>query len=242
MPSPVAVFGSTVPQLPLANIAGGYDASDISNVQFAGASGSGQPIDTWFDTLSGSFRDFTQITPSQRPTWVDAVQNGLGVIHFDSASLQFLDRTQIITGSNPGAIYLVMRTLDAAGANSGWMRFGTDAFNNDHCTNNPGDGVYCGFGSTARKSVSTSGNAIVRTWHLAELHSNASEFSYYRNGGLVFTTGTNTVAWEPICNLAKSISLYWGGYMGQVVVYQAIHDAATRAQVREALNAKWALY
>jgi hypothetical protein len=242
MPSPVAIHEPESAPLPLADIAGGYDASVIDNVRFPFPTppASGNPIDVWYDTFSGAFRDFTQGTIAQRPTWVANIQNGLGAVQFDSGLQQFMDRPAIITGADPGAIYIVMRTLDPAGANSGWMRFGSDGFQEDHCTNNPGDGVYSGFGSTARKTLSTVGNAVVRTWHLAELHSNASEFSYYRNGGLVFTTGTNTVGWNATCQLAKSITLYWGGYMGQVVAYDTIHDAATRA--RAALNAKWNLY
>lgn len=232
----------------MANIAGGYDASVTSSgaygnhVRFSGIAGSGQPIDTWYDIYSGSFRDFTQGTAANEPTWEENVQNGLGAIQFDSANQHFLDRNAVIVGGNPGIIYLAMRTLDVAGDNSGWMRFGTDAFNNDHCTNAPGNGIYSGFGSTARKTLETGAGSAVRSWHLAELHSNGSGFSYYRNGALIFNTGTNTVAWEAVCSLALSITLYWGGYMGEVVIYQAIHNAAERAAVRDYFNAKWNLY
>ena len=235
-----AIYGSAGPSFPTAGLAGHYDASLIGGVNFPGASGSGNPIDTWIDQ-SGNSNDFGQAVVGQRPIWISGAQNGLGAVKFDRSLSQFLERAAFISGASAGEMFLVMKVTDAAAVISGWERFGSDSLE-DLDTWDISDRVFCGFGSTTRKEVANAPNPIVRTWHLDEIHSRTGNYEYLQNNVSRFSTAASTAGWTGSnFNLAKSITLYQGGEWGELLIYDAEKSAQERTDIQSYLNTKWAL-
>lgn len=197
-----------------------YDAADFTN---AGS------LTGWADS-SGNGNQLFQTTPSQRPTVVTGVQNGLSVVRFNAGAANHLENST--TSYTVGSVFAVAfhnATVFPGGGNGFQGLYGGD---------DTGDAIYY---------TGTEGGT---TWF-------ANEFSdTYLNGASSSTALTNPSAFNlysgvdstPATLNGTTIGIdrnngtrVWDGDIGEVIVYATALSDYDRNGVEVYLDEKWGL-
>ena len=205
--------------------------------ELAGSDGSA--ITTWPDDSGNNF-DFTQPSAGLRPTLNAAELNGLNTVHFDGSLQQAISGPDI-SGPAAGTLYYVIRAVNdpPAGETRGATYFGTSAaaptFPHTDGSINTSD---------LRAGQLAVGNPTVTLtlFNIISIVSSPSEWTYYINGTLQFTTATNACTWATgpaIGSLGPFFN--WVGDIAEVVGYNIAMVTSQRQQVEGYLAHKWAL-
>lgn len=217
------------------------DPTFSSGVRFPGSSGSGNPIDLWIDQHTSS-NDFQMTTVADRPTWIANARNGRGAVAFDYTLTQWLEASAFLAGaSQAGHIFMVHKVTAPSTANNGWMRFGTPV-TDDHYTLTSTTDIYTSFGSTTRKGPIA--DTDYGTWHLSEIHTDLFDWAYIHNGTTKLTDAGSLPGWNSLAfgfRLGRSQTIYYGGEMGQTIIYSAKKTGADLTNIRAGLSSAWDL-
>ena len=180
------------------------------------------PVATYAD-LSGNGNDGIA-SGGDRPTLDATGINGNKAIRFTSPAFQFLTLPNFLTGTSGWAGVVAKHVGDppasgdegafwgntaVAPAIGGW---GTSAAYSHEPFS---DGIiYEGFGSTARKVCGNPTPALT-TAFVYTVVSAPSDFRFYVNGTLLFSTATNTVGWSTVPALGSAAGFATNGWLGE---------------------------
>lgn len=220
------------------------DGSEQNQVTFDSTIGDGEDITGWQD-LSGKRNDFIQTTEADMPSWHADVQNGLGAVLFvatgspsRTAGEYLQNAAPFLSGTSPAEVFFVLQVVDASSEGDGWCRFGSHSLEPAYTFSDTW--IYDGFGSTARKNQGASAT-IPQTWHILNIQSESGNYQTYQNDDLFFSTATNTNGWASTFRIGLSDTLYWGGYIGEIIIYDSVLSSTGRQRIRDHLNIKWNL-
>lgn len=193
-------------------------------------------VSLWADQ-SGSGNDWTQTTEANKPFLFENIHAGLPAILFDGTD-DLLTSSAFISGSNPGEIFIVLQNTRPAATNDGLWWFGSETLNSHYTFE--GDAIFDSFGTTVRKSAGVS-PISPRDWHVYSVRSDSGDWANYQNLALVFSTASNTVGWTSTFKLGESTAQSWGGYIGEVVVYNRVLTHAERTRTLGFLIDRWVI-
>jgi hypothetical protein len=175
-------------------------------------------VGTW-DDLSGNGNNATQADSAQQPTAVTNVVNGHTVLRADGTSDQMSIASNPLTGASGGTLVVVFKQdadPPSVGANTGGgpiSRLGSDAATpGDHWPWTDGN-IYDGSMSTARKTVGNPTTSLA-SWAVISIVSAASDYRFYINGTLFYSTASNTVGFSGSAPL-----LFWSTDSGGGIYY-----------------------
>jgi hypothetical protein len=181
------------------------------------------------------------------PLHLVANKNGLDTIDFLTGSGHLnLDVSggAPFSGSSPGTFYMVLITDTGPGINGRSVLDVTDGPYGPHhpWTSNQ---IYQDFGTTSRKNWTQNPAAVVHGWHIFSGVAATGNNRFDINAVLQYSTGSNTVSWRPAGAtpwvVGGGITGAYEGRIGEVRLYAAEHDDATRALVTQVLRAKWGI-
>jgi hypothetical protein len=206
----------------------GYDeATGMLDTAAAAAhlSGANGFIDTWYDQ-SGNSRDYSiSAFPAFMPPYSASAINSKPAVNFDGVTV--LQMASYLSGVTAGSQITVLQlALDPPvdGNKTGLYAYGTDSTTHVPFT----DGViYDNFGSNARKTVGNPTPALTSA-RVYSVVSQSGSWVARIDGASIFSTGTNTVAWNTgTLELGRSGgSFYVNGPMAfHCVLASAISDA-----------------
>jgi len=224
---------------PTANLVCHLDASLISGVVFDGASGDGQNIVEWTDQ-SGNGNHFVKTT-TNLPSWKANAHNGLGAVDFDRLNAEYLENTSpFLSGAVVGHMFMVFQSTDTAGANSGWMNFGSGALE-DTFTWTIGDQVFTDWGGTARHQILSVPN--IRNFHLTEIKSEFNDWDFIQNGGeFVENKTTHALGWDGAAFfLGRADTLFGSFEMSEILIYSAIQTGQDLTDIYVYTSEKYGL-
>ncbi len=97
---------------------------------------------------------------------------------------------------------------------------------------------YSDFGSTTRKGPI--GDAVIGTWYVGNVYSADSDWALLVDGGLIHTTGTNTVAWDTsgYHYISGNVGGSSGNSVAEVLMYQRKLSTTERSIVLSYLGEK----
>ena len=198
------------------------------------ADGSGF-VSTWADQ-SGLGKNATQSTSARRPVLVTNVINGNPVIRFSSASTQYLNVANFMSGATEGEVFAVVKAGPTAG--SGIWRFGPGANQAYYSLN----GLDDDFGTNVQRDTGVP-VAGVDSFCIYNIAGKSGSWVQRLNGGVHFMATTNTVG---AFNTAPTIGLnysasYFTGDIAEIIVYDHVLTAADRDSVGTFLQTKYAL-
>ena len=145
----------------------------------------GDTLGTWADT-SGNNRNFA----SASATWNTnrTPKGGPAVV---STSTHITIASFMATAAPSGAeLFFYFRPTVTD--NNFMVDWGTDSLQ-DHWPYS-GTQIYSDFGSSGRKSAGS--HIALSTWYAMSVYSVASDWGVYKTNSLVYSTGSNTVAWS----------------------------------------------
>lgn len=152
----------------------------------------GDPVGGWADQ-SGNAKHGSQTTSANKPTLKLSIVNSKPVLRFDGTDFLVLPTLAALTA---GEIFVVVKTtVDPASSSTtgGLWRFGTS---NATQYSFSGDGViYDDFGTTSRKTTVNPATTLAQ-FNVYNVISVSGEWTNILNGTQLFTTGTNTVAFN----------------------------------------------
>ncbi len=207
---------------------------------------------------SGNSRTFTQTTGVNRPIYQSAVQNSLNVARFDGVEevLQLGSNT-MFRNIGGASIYIILKPESGGAAGDIYFSSG-----NGLSTNR----IYLfyshnlfKFSMAGRRLDSDSFQNVIQTgttspgsfMMISNVYdwSNASIFTY-KDRNLIgtstsFQTAGNTS--NTNANLTRiganlSNDGFWFGDIGEIIVFNSVHDADTKDTVEQYLNNKWAIF
>lgn len=152
----------------------------------------GALIQTWTDQSSNN-KNLTQVTSGLRPTLDTTGLNGMNVVDFDAATIQWFDLPlSTFTGATSASVYLVIKIdNDPPGSTpkTGLWRTG-HAANMTHFPFTDGN-VYQDF---TRSTVVNTGNptASLASWRIVGMHSVTNDWAMFVDGVSHFSTATST--------------------------------------------------
>lgn len=185
-------------------------------------------------------------TATNSPTLQTAEQNSLNVVQLTSASSQYFTLPNLLSGASACAAVLVLKATGSGDSQGGPLKIGSDVTNNGN-NHYPyfGNDIYDDFGSTGRQGLGAVG-AGVASWHIASFHSAASNWKYYKNGVVGFSTTTNTVGLRSTPKIGQgakngldSLANYFGGMIGEIVIVNEFLSDADRQKAEGYLAHKW---
>ena len=207
---------------------------------------------------SGNGRTFTQNTGVKRPIYQSAVQNSLNVARFDGVEevLQLSSNT-MFRNIGGASLYIILKPESGGAAGDIYFSSG-----NGLSTNR----IYLlyshnlfKFSMAGRRLDSDSFQNVIQTgttspgsfMMISNVYdwSNASIFTY-KDRNLIgtstsFQTAGNTS--NTNANLTRiganlSNDGFWFGDIGEIIVFNSVHDADTKDTVEQYLNNKWAIF
>jgi hypothetical protein len=195
------------------------------------------------DLLTGQFAGKTFARAAgNRPTYVAAGPNGVGVMNHSNGGGQALEGPD---GSalTAGHVFLVVKggaDPSASGRGTPW-RIGSDGTNPDLYTWTTGD-VYMGAGSTVRKFIANPA-AATTSWRVLEVSSITNEFIVKLDGTqLGSTINPNTVGFTTQMQLgAGPSSATFFGQIAGLYIYSAKLSAGDRTTLINYINTRFGL-
>lgn len=162
----------------------------------------GDPQGSVADSSGGGFG--LTASGSLRPTLATSDLNSLNTVRFTAASVQryALALTTMLSGASAASAYFVMKKVadpSAADASSALWKTGSDILS-DHWPYTDGT-IYDGSFSANRKVVGNPTVSLSSTYRIYDIHSAASHYSLFIDGGAggssggtsaFYSTGTNT--------------------------------------------------
>jgi hypothetical protein len=202
-------------------------------------------------------RDMANVSGSKRPEFVTNVLNSLAVARFTGQSIGPLGSDKgtflqipTMSGLTASHVFFVIKALNDPSQNGqgqGGFSDNTDGGTNQGAHYPYTDSnVYESWGTSDRKSVGNPATTLAQ-WNVYEVISTSSEFTVLLNGVQIFTTGTNTVAFnagDPFIGtfLSSDGSWYsWSGDIAGVYQFSAKKTGADRTSMCTYINTRFGL-
>lgn len=214
------------------------DASDSTTIT---SSGSPAKVSEWRDK-SGNARHVAQATSTNQPTTGSETQNGLNLLTWDGND--FMTGVTGITGNMNLTMFAVAR-INTTGSTRVIAMLGSQTTNNGlgFGFNGPGN-FYNAFiwGGAESQTATNPGVNTHRTF--AVTRAAGGNIQLYVNNVAQTANATATMNVTTTFNVGRSgaVTLYWGGTIGEIIVYNSVLSADNIAAVQAYLNAKWAVY
>ena len=218
----------------LAALVAWYDGNEFTG------QANGTVINTWTDQEGA----FDAPGAANRPIVAAGALNGKAAVELDGAGKYFYVFDVTDSWSSGSAFFVAKLDSDPPPANTDGPvvgDFGTEGAG-DHYPYSGDGGVYIGFGSTARKTVGNPATSLA-TWHISNFNSAAGAWSYYLNGTSVFSTATNTVAWQTHAYIGFSArsNASLDGKIAEVLLFNAVLGTSDRQKVEGYLAHRWGI-
>lgn len=237
--------GSTEPSWPLGGTPVPIVPTAISGCKLwlKGDDAATGSITTWPDA-SGQGNDATAFGA---PTGVDTVVNGHKIVRLNGTS-DYFSLPNLLSGATAGTAFIVVKIDSDPPSNpvqTGHPMgvFGTD---NDASHYPYTDGtIYHDFGTTSRKDFNPTPS--LASWRVYGVMSASADWRAYLDGTLVFSTGTNTVAFgaTPLIGHDSRIAggnyTYTDGDIAEVIIYNSALTTLRREQVETYLGDKYGI-
>lgn len=200
----------------------------------------GANIGTWPDESGNSF-DFTQATEGDKPSLdVDGL-NDLNVVHFDGSNNENMDGPDL-SGPTAGSLFYVIRSAEDPDSSirNGGTYLGTSAagphfpFSDGH--------IYTTDLRATRVDVGDP-TPLLTQWNIISIISATSDYRYYINGDLLFSTTSNACVWPTGPELGAIGTLFatWTGDIAEVIGFNEAMAQLNRQQIEGYLAHKWGL-
>lgn len=237
------MFGHGLSTFNPKNISGIRLWLDASNVLNGSNPSNNSAISSWTD-LSGVSGNAGQATVGQRPIFRENIQNGLPAIEFDSANSHCLQVASLALGSQ----MTVFTVLECITANTWFMEQSPDI--------NSNDGFYQ-YGNGLATQIKNSGVSVMTAniagWLgtdpvLAMTRYDGTDAIAWKNGSLYpGSTGSGSITNNTATNVLNigsrnQASLFFDGYLYELIIYNGALSTAQIALVNDYLRRKWALY
>ena len=243
----------------------GFSPTDISGLKFwvkadQLSASDGDPVGTWTD-LSGVGNTVTA-SSSARPTYKTSIQNNKPIVRFDGSD-DVMNKASFsgIDGVAGMTIFIVVKQPTLTTNNiyvSKWdyQTQGTFAWQTDQSTSSELKAYIANACNDNGSNNMTSTDASLTTnFFLLELvydgsQSNASRVKFYRNttllstsvSGTIPTTLTSCTADFRVGSFGGSLTRYFTGDIGEIIIYDSALSGGNRASVESYLNSRWAIY
>ena len=220
----------------------GADALPLDGLRLwlkADAGVSGNNVGLWLDQ-SSRHNNAHQENGGAQPTLVNVAINARPAVHFDGNDVLSLP-PGMMDGAIAGEMFVVTRST-AAGANNGFVRFGSQYYGEAYFPL-PDGRIADSFGSTTDWDTGTT-TANLGDFHLYNAASTSSEWTNRIDGALHFTTlangAVNTVGFTGTPNLGET----WVGFQGdiaEILVFDHALSDSERQAVGHYLNGRYLL-
>jgi hypothetical protein len=237
------MFGHSLVTFNPKNIPGIRLWLDAANVFNGSNPANNTAISSWTD-LSGVSGNATQATSGKRPVFRENIQNGLPAIEFDSANSQCLQVASLAVGSQI-TIFAVVKQFNATAAT--WFMEQSPDINSN-------DGFYM-YGNGSASQIKNSGSSVMTTdvagWLgtatvLGMIRYDGSQIQAWKNGIThAFANGSisnNTVTDVLNIGSRNQASLFFDGYLYEVIIYNGALSNPQVTLVNDYLRRKWAIY
>lgn len=228
---------------------GAYDpASDSTVIQWFKADGvvyntgttqatDGQTVETW---VANDGKNATASAGAE-PLFQTAVKNGLPAVEFAGTD-EFMSTAAFDAAvSQPFAIAVVASYTGGTSDSRCLVCSTTARTAITHLGASNLIGVYADTGADYQ-TIGTDGAG----WHIYILTYNAASSSFMVDGGTDTTTAASpgTAGYSGGLNLGRlEVSAqFWSGFIGEVIIFNAVPDATAKSAIRSYLNTKWAVY
>jgi hypothetical protein len=202
----------------------------------------GDPVTTWEDAHTSN-HDATQSTSASKPTYKTSILNSLPVLRCDGTDdyLVLPDASALTAGTGFVVVKLVADP-PASDPKTGLWDFGTED-TRDHYPYTDGT-VYDGFGSSARKTTANPA-ASLASWRIYTVLTKSGEWTSWVDETQLFTTATNTVAFNSTPYLGRGQSsgsnAWLDGDMAEFLLFDSDIGSTRRTEIWDYLQAKYAL-
>lgn len=199
----------------------------------------------WKDK-SGKGRHFSQPTSGKRfsfdsepgPDGFRAVRCAAGKVMLCAGS-----PFSALTAAHIAVIWKFDNAVHTGGVSNGPWMFGSDTANGNYVPYSDGK-IYDGTARTARVATNVSPSPAVTSWHLVEVVSTSSEWTWRQNGAQLFTTASNTVGFASTAYLGGNsatpdISLV--GKIKRLIMYDHKLSAGARNEMLACFARRYSL-
>lgn len=238
---------------------GGPQPTDLANLELwlkadaiTGLSNGDQITTVWPDS-SGNGRDATAVAGSsgEKPTWqATGGPNSKPAVKFRDSSnttinFGWFSLPNFMTGFTAGDVFVVMQKLSKSNLSvnlcspplGDWGSTTDDFF----CFQTD-QKIYDGTGSTLRKTTVDPGD-VTTTAFVYEVRTASGAWSNYKDGTQLFTTATNTVAFNsaPFVGHTATNSKRYDGLTSEIIFLSRVIDDTTerKAVIHAYLNTKY---
>lgn len=208
-----------------------WDASNAGSLTLSGSN-----VNAWGD-ISGNNHHMAK--DAFAPTTGGTI-NGLNAIQFAGAQ-GMTPPSAFMVGAASGTLMAIIKVTSTGVQNSGgpYRNWGGSGQHN-HCTFSDAH-LYTDWGQTGRPDV---GAPAVGTTGLLTILTGPGDFRVRWNRAALFTTGTNTVAWNSTAlfggpGFGADGTFNWGGLMGEVRMWKSLLSGADIATYEAVLATKW---
>lgn len=207
----------------------------------------GDDYDTWTD-LSGRGAHLTKAGTTSAlyrdGTTVEGINGHACVRIVEDTTCFFTYAADILSAAAAGEVFIVAQNDADPSASTGRAGFWSFA-GSDYSAHHPyTDGkVYECWGRYARVDCGNPTDSLA-SMHTYNVISSASEWTVNLNGAELYTTGTNTVAFDASgvrVGRSSGSTYNYAGLLGELVIFNRALSAGERTDVYDYLAARWAV-
>jgi hypothetical protein len=200
------------------------------------------PVGYLYD-YSGNGNDAWQNTYGSKPTLVANAVNGKPVLHFNGTASQFLSLPNLLNGATAGEALVVLRATASTGNNSALWNFGTGYWDYYAVANGT---LQSSFGTNTQNGYEEGAPPLdITQFHVYDVSSEAGLWQSWMDTTLVYSTNSNTVAF----NSAPTIGLnanaygnyYFSGDIAEIVIFNRALEVEERASWQQYFAIKYLL-
>lgn len=184
-------------------------------------------VSTWADQ-SGNGNDFVQSTAGNRPIPGTAI-NGQATVTFDRARPDYVSKGSF-SAPSAGEVLIVLKNAGPNGSGDSPWQMTTDPQGSWYTWIDAN--IYENWGSTSRSTATAPGVGLDSA-HVYNVRSAAGAYSVHIDGTQIYSTGTNTVGFDPTLFLGygPSSSTGYSGDIAEVLIFDRVLSSGERDQV-----------
>lgn len=211
----------------------------------------GLNISSWNGVSTSSSLQAVQATSGSQPSYVKNGINGLPSVLFDEANSEYIELSKVISGGKFTLVF-VSQTFDS-NASGAILSFSNTSDVTDSAIGGARIFDYNGFFRVTRGNAGGSSSMLkyhnaVNVGHISILNLDNGVLSYYLDGSNTPTVSTNSAIIEDF-NFERvlfgagwsssSVTSFFGGYIGEVIIYRNTLTTSERDYIEEYLSKKW---